>query len=197
MRFSRIFFVCGSLMLAASFTGCAVHQPLEIGLVPEYSSNLLHVDETKLLSLTVVDERPVKEIGQRGVDIGGEINVKGDVPTLIKVAIQKNLEEGNFKVENYAAENITDLTIEVRHLNYKIVKGVWSGAAKAESAMKAICTPIKGKAYKKLYTGEYEVNGLQLVPGEDEIPKIVAKAVGNNLDNMANDEKLVNCISGK
>ncbi|MGL1933124.1 MAG: YajG family lipoprotein [Desulfotalea sp.] len=199
MRAIHTFTIGCTMMIAGNLTGCAVFDPIDIELAPEYSSTgLLHVDETKKVSLTVIDERPVKEIGLRGANnMGGEINVKGDVATLIKDSIQKRLEEGNFKVNNNDSSDTADLTIEIRHLNYKILTGVWSGTAKADSAMKAICTSVLGKVYQKFYTGEYEKKGVTAVPGKKEIPKIISKAVSNNLDNMANDKKLVDCLSGK
>ena len=96
-------FVCGWLLLVSiSFTGCAVHQPIDVGLTPETSSTgLLQVDGKKELTLSVFDERPTKKIGMRGAgNMGGEINVKGDVPTLIKEVIQKPLENGKKKEED-------------------------------------------------------------------------------------------------
>ncbi len=190
---------CCSLIFTGLFSGCARHtEPIEIALTPKKPVvAIIYAAAPTKVNLTVADERPTREIGKYyPYDDSSKVYIQGDVSKIIKKAIQKRLESGNFQVEENDNANTPNLRVEIRHLNFQIQNQGWHHDGQADSAIKAICTPAQGKVYQNFYKGNHEKQLAYSFAGKDELFQIVNKAVENNLDNIANDKKLKDCLLG-
>jgi uncharacterized lipoprotein len=163
--------------------------------------------DTKAVQVTVVDERPSKTLGQRGArNIGASLTVEGELSTIIQSTIQSGLEQQGFKISDNGFSNITEasrnlnhdeasnLKIEIRSLDYKVISGFFSGTIRSECAVKAICKSRSGKEYEKLYNGLFEQPAL-VIATADENNRYVSAAVSDAIDKLLNDDKLGYCLA--
>jgi len=197
MRLIKVMLLACCLTLLIIMSGCSVFKPVNVTLTPEIGNNdVEYGNNTPSVALTVLDERPTTIIGQRGGNgMGGEVKLQGDLIQLITASIKSGLEDEKVKVLQGNHDEVANLRIEIRSLNYKIITGVWSGTARADSSMKAICTPAIGEPYSRLYRYSYDRKGLQLAPDENEIPRIISKAVSEVINKILNDKELAQCLS--
>ena len=189
--------LCLAAFLAISLflSGCSVYTPLSVQLEPDSINKIEPSNDATIINLTVVDERDSTSIGLRGgMNMGGEITYQGNLSEHIKSAIQARLHAENFNTKATEKTGVAKLLVEIRSLHYKILTGVWSGTAHSENALKAICTSTTGSSYSKMYRGEHDKKGLQIVPGEREIPQLITESVTDSIEHLSSDQSLLDCL---
>lgn len=184
-----------SLFAAVSLcSGCAFQSQV-VRITPEVRSTSLVAGEGKNVQLAVLDERPSKVIGQRGVGgAGADMTVDGDLQGIVSAAIVSGLSQRQFLARAQDPAGASRLRVEIRSLESKNIMGFWSGTLRDEFSLKGICTSAKGETYEQMYNGIFE-KSIQVVPTGEANNKYISAAVSDAVNKLVNDDQLLRCLA--
>jgi len=145
--------------------------------------------------LTVLDERPSKVIGQRGVGgAGADMTVEGDLVSIVSGAISSGLGQRKFVTTPTSVKDASALRVEIRSLDAKNIMGFWAGTLRDEFSLKGICKSAKAGEYEQMYGGLFETS-VQVVPTGEANDKYVSAAVSDGVNKLLNDDQLLRCLA--
>jgi len=188
--------VCRLAMLLAVVSmgsGCAF-QSQAVKITPEVKSISNVSGSGKNVQLVVLDERPSKVIGQRGVgSAGADMTVDGDLQSIVAAAISSGLEQHRFSTQSQDSHDLSRLRVEIRNLESKNIMGFWAGTLRDEFSLKGICKSAKGGDYEQMYNGIFETS-IQVVPTGEANNKYISAAVSDAVNKLVNDDQLLRCL---
>ena len=152
--------------------------------------------DTKV-AVKVIDERPSKSLGRRSAGLYGdaaEIKSEQDLAVVIADQVRAGLEKMGFIATDLKDTAISNLTIEVRLLEYSTSTGFWTGGVQAQGALKAIARN-NNDTYDKMYRYNNEERIL-MTPTAEANEKLINKALGKVLQQLLDDEELIRTLKG-
>ena len=182
---------CATLALG----GCAFeHQP-PIPVKPVLVGTKSEVGAGKSVYVEVVDERPSKLLGTRGVKgIGSQLEVADDFPDALRRALADGLRNRGFVPVEARTEDGRELKVEINNLQYEVNAGFWAGTLRVNCALKAICMIGNTRPYEKLHRGERE-ESVQVVQAADRNVGYVNDAISNAVNDVLGDAELQECLA--
>ena len=175
-------------------SGCAfAPQAVKIKPAPQITSTM--VGEGKSIVVTVIDERPRKTLGTRGVrGAGAEITIDGDLPLIIQESLIGGLRQQGFTPTPNNLSEPRQLRAEIRNLDYEVIMGFWAGTLRTAFGLKAFCILGGNRPYEKLYLGESR-DYIQVVQGQESNEEHINAAVSNALNELFQDPLLNKCLT--
>lgn len=147
------------------------------------------------LPVNVVDERPKKTLGTVAPgNIGADISLEGNLVATVQEAIGEGLSRMNFKQAAARAGAKHELRIEIRNLDYTVIRGFWAGTLRVDAGLKAICVRDGLRPYEKLHTGEF-VESVQVVQPKEANARYISAALSSAVNALLADKELVACLS--
>lgn len=179
--------------LLVIMSGCAfAPQAVKIKPEPQVASRM--DGQGKSLVVAVVDERPRKTLGTRGVKgVGAEITIDGNLPLVIQESLIGGLRQQGFTPVSDNLSEPRQLRAEIRNLDYEVLMGFWSGTLRTAFGLKAICILGAKHAYERLYLGEFR-ESVQVVQGQEANERYINAAVSNALNELFQDSSLTKCL---
>jgi len=180
-----------AVVVAMALTGCAF-QKQAIRLQPTVNVAASDIGAGKLTMVTVSDERPRTTLGTRGVGgIGEQLTLEGDLPTIVKNALEGGLQKQGFATNGPIANQ---LRVEIRNLDYTLNSGFWAGKLNVEFLLKGVCMKGDARPYEQMYRGEYRKN-VQVVQGGDSNSQFVNQVVSDAINSLLADQALMRCLA--
>lgn len=175
-------------------SGCAfVDQAVVIS--PKVDVQTSEVGADRSVNLNVVDERPRKTLGTRGVrGVGADLTVEGDLSATIRKALADGLAMQRFKPLIDSNPEGRELRVEIRNLDYTMIMGFWAGTLKVDISLKAICIRGVQRPYEQLHRGEV-AESVQVVQSDEANNAYISQAVSAATNSLLNDRKLLTCLS--
>ncbi len=182
--------VVGLLVITS---GCAF-TPQAVKIKPEPQVATTTAGQGKSLSVAVIDERPRKTLGTRGVKgVGAEIAIDGDLPSIVEESLIRGLRRQGFTPTSNNPSEPRQLRAEIRNLDYELLMGFWAGKLRTAFGLKAYCVLGTNRPYERLYLGEFR-ESVQVVQGQEANERYINAAVSKALDELFQDSSLTNCL---
>jgi uncharacterized lipoprotein YajG len=182
------------LAASALMSGCAF-QAQAVKIHADVRSAGIVDGGGKAVRLAVVDERPSKVIGQRGVGgAGADMTVEGDLISIVFDAIASGLGQRHFSPSKDAFTGGSTLRVEIRNLDSKNIMGFWAGTLRDEFSLKGICKSARGSDYEDMYNGLFETS-VQVVPTGEANDRYVSSAVSDSVSKLVSDNSLLRCLA--
>ena len=191
LRISRRLVVVGAITIGLS--GCAF-TPQAIELQPKVNVVESSIGQGRVVYVNVVDERGKTTLGIRGAGVGADLTLKGDLRTIIRSSTIGGLTRQGFSPTMETVPGARELRVEVRSLDYQVIRGFWQGTLRTTCSLKAICKQGTAREYERLHNGKYEV-GVQVVQSDDRNTRFVNTAVSRALNEMLGDKSLMECLA--
>ena len=169
LRISRRLVVVGAITIGLS--GCAF-TPQAIELQPKVNVVESSIGQGRVVYVNVVDERGKTTLGIRGAGVGADLTLKGDLRTIIRSSTIGGLTRQGFSPTMETVPGARELRVEVRSLDYQVIRGFWQGTLRTTCSLKAICKQGTAREYERLHNGKYEV-GVQVVQSDDRNTRFV------------------------
>jgi uncharacterized lipoprotein len=183
----------GILGLIVIMSGCA-YAPQAVKITPEPQVAPTTAGQGKSIVVAVIDERPRKTLGTRGVKgVGAEITIDGDLPLIIQESLIGGLRQQGFTPTATNINETRQLRAEIRNLDYELLMGFWSGTLRTAFGLKAYCILGANRPYERLYLGEFRESVL-VVQGEEANERYINAAVSSALNELFQDELLTKCL---
>ena len=146
------------------------------------------------VALTVVDERPGKFAGIRGVGVGvgAEITL-AEVKSPVEKEIKKGLRGHGFKPVAGTTQSPRRLKIQVRIVELKFIINCFTGCYFPRADLKAIAIN-KEKTFEQYYRSEKQESAL-FVLTEKANNKLLSEVLSNVLSQIVNDQKLMGFLA--
>ncbi len=173
--------------------GCAF-TPQAIELQPDVNVVESAIGQGRVVYVNVVDERARTTLGVRGAGLGADLTLKGDLRTTIRLSTIGGLTRQGFSPTMETVPGARELRVEVRNLDYQVIRGFWQGTLRTTCSLKAICKQGTAREYEKVHNGLYQV-GVQVVQSDDRNTRFVNIAVSNALNAMLGDTSLMECLA--
>jgi len=183
------------IVLAAVVLGGCAFTPQSITIAPTVSVRASQVGQGQDVALNVIDERPKKTLGTVGAgSVGAEISVDGDVVSSIQSALRDGLSKLTFRpVATRGADN-SELRVEIRNIDYVVIRGFWAGTLRVDVGLKAICIRGTARPYEKLHRGEF-VESVQVVQQGEANSRYINTAVSEAVNALLADQELMECLA--
>jgi uncharacterized lipoprotein len=187
------FKLIASVLVAAACTGCAF-TPQAIVVSPKLDVKASKIGGDKALAIDVIDERPRQTLGTRGAggNIGAELTLAGDLKTVVQNALAEGLAKQSFKMKTGGDDR--QLRVEIRTLDYAVIRGMWAGTLRIDVGLKATCMRGTQRQYEQLHRGEFS-ESIQVIPRDEANNAYVSEAVSNAVNAVLRDEKLSSCLA--
>jgi len=154
-----------SAVFAAALSGCAF-APQSVTLSPSINTSSSQVGGGRDLLVNVVDERPKKTLGTVAVGgAGADISIVGDLVESVRSGLSEGISKKNFKPTASRQGSKSELRVEIRNLDYIVIRGFWAGTLRVDAGLKAICIRDGQRPYEKFHHGEF-VESVQVVQRE-------------------------------
>jgi uncharacterized lipoprotein len=182
------------LAVVALSSGCAF-APQAVIISPMVDVQASEVGADHSVDLNVVDERPRKTLGTRGVrGVGADLTIEGDLSATVQKALVEGLTKQQFKpLINSNPEN-RELRVEIRNLDYTMITGFWAGTLNVDISLKAICVRGSQRLYEQLHRGEI-AESVQVVQSAEANNSYISQAVSVAVNSLLKDQKLLTCLS--
>ena len=182
------------LSMVAVSSGCAF-TPQAVLISPKVDVQASEVGANRSVDLNVVDERPRKTLGTRGVrGVGAELTLEGDLSATVQKALVEGLAKQRFKPMTGSNPEGRELRVEIRNLDYMLIQGFWAGTLKVDISLKAICVRGTQRPYEQLHRGEFS-ESVQVVQSAEANNTYVSQAVSDAVNSLLKDQKLLACLS--
>jgi uncharacterized lipoprotein YajG len=183
------------LAVAAVCSGCAF-APQAVVISPKVDVQASDVGADRPVNLSVVDERPRKTLGTRGVrGVGADLTIEGDLSATVQKALVEGLAKQRFKPLVDSNPENRELRVEIRNLDYTVLQGFFAGTLRVDISLKAICVRGAQRPYEQLHRGEFQTN-VQVVQPADANNSYISQAVSGAVNSLLQDRKLLTCLSG-
>jgi uncharacterized lipoprotein len=182
------------LAVAAVSSGCAF-APQAVIISPKVDVRASEVGADRSVNLNVVDERPRKTLGTRGVQgVGADLTIEGDLSATVQKALVEGLTKQRFKPVIDSNPESRELRVEIRNLDYTMLMGFWAGTLKVDISLKAICVRGSQRPYEQLHRGEF-TESVQVVQSAEANNSYISQAVSSAVNSLLQDRKLLTCLS--
>jgi len=184
----------GVVVLLMIMSGCAF-APQAVKINPEAKIASTTDGQGKSVFVTVIDERPRKTLGTRGVKgVGAEITLDCDLPLIIRESLTNGLRQLGFTPTSDKPSEPRQLRAEIRNLDYEVLMGFWSGTVRTAFGLKATCILGTNRPYERLYLGEFR-ESVQVVQGQEANERYINAAVSSALNELFQDPLLSKCLA--
>lgn len=180
--------VSASLALA----GCAVTS-MDAKIAPQPNFQSSSIGAGKVVSVSVVDERPSKNLGKRST-AGGNIYMKEDLAAIYQAAIIDGLARQGFNTSGASARDAATLRVEIRGLEQVSTTGLWTMGSNISAAVK-VYAKNGSEAYEQLYRADAE-NRTLAVSGAKSLNEKMNAVVDQQLEQMMSDRLLIGTLAG-
>jgi len=179
---------------SALLTGCAF-SPQQANLQP--TVNIISSSEGQgiIVAIRVVDERPSKSLGRRGDGFGAaaEITSSVDLEAIIKDQISSALTARGFIINSTNVASDTQLTVEIRMLQYSTFQNSWTGGVQVQGTLKASASKA-GNNYEKMYRYDREESVI-IVPTAKMNEEWLNATLSEVLNKLLSDENLIKFLA--
>lgn len=181
------------LCAGALVSGCAF-TPQAVSLAPRVDIAVSQTGGGREVGVNVVDERPRKTLGTVAPgNTGADISLEGDLVDTVRQAVSDGLGRMAFKPR--ASRGLPkELRVEIRNLDYTVIRGFWAGTLRVDAGLKAVCMHGMARPYEKLHTGEF-VESVQVVQPKEANAKYISDALSSAVNSMLKDPELLSCLS--
>lgn len=187
----------GWLTILASIalsSGCAF-APQAVKISPTVDVQESEIGAGHSVSLNVVDERPRKTLGTRGVrGVGADLTLEQDLSATVQQALVEGLTKQAFKPISGSNPENRELRVEIRNLDYNMIMGFWAGTLKVDISLKAICMRGTERRYEQLHRGEFS-ESVQVVQSAEANNSYISQAVSLAVNALLKDRALLTCLS--
>ncbi|MFB3147329.1 MAG: YajG family lipoprotein [Thermodesulfobacteriota bacterium] len=117
------------LAIVLIFSGCAF-APQAVLLKPDINIRSGNIGSNKPIILNVIDERTKTTLGTRAPNMGADLTIEGDIVETVSDSLSKGLLAQGFQITksaNKGTTKLTELRVELRALEYRVITGFWSG----------------------------------------------------------------------
>ena len=175
-------------------SGCAFTSQA-VSISPQVNVQASEVGADRSVNLNVVDERPRQTLGTRGVQgVGANLTIEGDLSATVKKALVEGLTKQKFKPLIDSNPENRELRVEIRNLDYTVIRGFWSGTLKVDISLKAICVRGSQRPYEQLHRGEI-TESVMVVQSAEANNSYISQAVSAAVNSLLKDRKLLTCLS--
>lgn len=179
--------------LSVVLTGC-VYVPQAVVISPNVIVKNSQVGGDRVLSLSVLDERPHQTMGSRGfVGEGAALTIQGEFQTIVRNAIFDGLQKQSFRPQAELNPEGRELRVEIRTLDYALIQGFWALSLNIDVGLKAICVRGSMRPYEQLHRGHF-TDSLQLSPTEAANTVYINRAVSDAVNSLLADQDLSKCL---
>ncbi len=191
------------ILLALALAACG-HKTQEVEFTPQVTNPPSDTGANRMVSLSVVDERPDITLGYRQGTLGrtaGIIRTEQDLPEVVREAVADGLARMQFRVVPVGQTADASLKVELRQLEYQGSSGVLTEGALARSALKATAVRRPGAAgsaylYERLYRAESEMQSV-LPPTADDNRMLLNEILSTTIQQLLNDAELTAFLGGR
>lgn len=181
------------LVLAILASGCAITaMDAKINPDPQVASS--NIGGGVAVGVTVVDERPSKDLGRRAAG-GGAIRLDADLAATYQAAIIKGLGAKGFSPVAGHIDG-ANLKVEIRSLSQDPSAGLWTVGADIDSSIKAYANNPNAKPYEHLYRSNSS-NRTMFVSGAKSTNDKLNDATNTTIFNMFDDQKLLETLAAQ
>lgn len=188
MKISQCFSHLTSVLIFTIASGCA-YGPQFISIDPEVNVSEGDFLETKEIALEILDSRTQTKLGVVGDDSARfNIELKGDLPTIISPKLTKALENRGLLVREQS-ETTKKLVVNIQRMTIDSVK-TKSFGYKTDLHVELLATVVKDNskfAKRFVVTTEKKMGSFS---SSAETQKIVNEALSDALSSIVNDEAL-------
>lgn len=181
--------------IGAVLGGCAFSAEAPVVVKPELVTNQSSIGTGKAVRVSVVDQRPSKVLGTRGVrGVGSELTAADNLTGAILDSVSEGLRKEGFAIATDSSSDASDLRIELRDLEYNVTMGFWAGTLRTQCALNAVCRVPQKEPYQKLFRGEHE-ESVQVVQSADANVRYINDAVSKAITELVDDPELGQCLA--
>lgn len=175
------------------FTGCAwAPQKLTIKAEPQFSNSAVGKGAT--VAVQVVDVRPSKIIGYRGLDSElAEIHTEQDVAGIFQDKLIEGLKRKGFNAIPYKGESTLTLRAEIRQIEYSSSMNMWKGSFQAKAAVAAYSRKAD-RIHDRVYRAEREQAVLE-APRAQTNERLINSAISEVLERIVEDQNLTEFLA--
>ena len=171
-------------------TGCA-YTAMDAKITPSAQVAESTIGAGRMVGVTVVDERPTRDIGNRS-SVGGKIKMNDDLAVIYQGVIVDGLRKKGFDAKPGTLKDAPNLKVEIRSLAYQFDAGWWTVGSRVDSSFKAI---VNGTVpYERLYRADDENRGA-FAAGAKDNNKQLNEVVNSTLRQMFEDQKLMEVLA--
>ena len=181
-------------VLAVLATGCAF-TPQAVTIAPTVYVDASQIGAGRDIALNVIDERPKKTLGTVAPGgVGADISIEGDLVAAVQQALSDGLSKLSFKPGTSRGATQPELRVEIRNLDYTVIKGFWAGTLRVDTGLKAICIKGTARPYERLHSGQF-VESVQVVQPKESNDKYINSAVSAAVNALLADSALLTCLA--
>lgn len=192
---NRIYILASIAIAALTLQGCAFN-PQQANLAP--SLNIAASTEGKNIpiGIRVIDDRPSKSLGRRsnGMIQAAEITAAQDLAVVVKQQLMDGLRKKGFDPVEFNEKNKTNLTFEIRLLEYSTSQGFFTGGVEVKGAIKAHATHASDN-YDHMYRSDEEERVI-IVPTAESNEKLINTSLSELLNKILEDTSLIKFLEG-
>jgi uncharacterized lipoprotein YajG len=191
----RSMHLAGYLIATVLLNGCAwVHQDAALRLEPAVSPS--KVGNGAVVAVRVIDRRPTRTIGFRGVDSkNATITTSQDVAELFHASIVDGLTRKGFTAVSDGNRPQRLLSIEIRQIEYKTDMEFFKGLVKVETLLNATCLK-DGARFNQAYRGNREETTLE-APGAKTNERLINGAISDAVQSLLEDDRLIGFLADR
>ena len=181
------------LVVPFYLSGCAwAPQRLTIKAEPRFSKSAIGSGTT--VAVQVIDARPSKIIGYRGLDSAlAEIHTEQDVGNIFQDKLIEGLKQKGFNAIPYDGQSTLTLRAEIRLIEYSTSTDMWKGSIQA----KAIVAAYSRKAdriHDRIYRTEREQAVLE-APLARTNERLINSVISEVLQRIVEDQNLTEFLA--
>ena len=175
------------------FSGCAwAPQRLTIKAEPQFSKSTVGNGTT--VAVQVVDARPSKVIGYRGLDSElAEIHTEQDVVSIFQNKLIEGLKQKGFNAIPYDGQSTLILRAEIRLIEYSTSTDMWKGSIQAKTVVAAYSKKAD-RIHDRVYRAEREQAVLE-APRAQTNERLINSAISEVLQRLVEDQNLTEFLA--
>jgi len=175
------------------FSGCAwAPQKLTIKAEPQFSKSTVGNGTT--VAVQVVDARPSKVIGYRGLDSTlAEIHTEQDVVSIFQSKLIEGLKQKGFNAIPYDGQSTLTLRAEIRLIEYSTSIDMWKGSIQAKAVVAAYSKKAD-RIHDRVYRVEREQTVLD-APRAQTNERLINSAISEVLQKIVEDQNLTEFLA--
>jgi uncharacterized lipoprotein YajG len=148
----------------------------------------------KPLSIQVVDKRPTKILGYRGLDSkNAKITTDQDVVALFQASLAEGFKRKGFSPVTDGQSADRTLTVEIEQIEYTTSMDFWKGTALAQTTLRA-GSRRQGKRFDQVYRGERSETVVE-APGEQTNERLISGAMSEAVERLFLDQRLMEFLA--
>ena len=175
---------------AAAFLGGCAWVPQNVNLKPEPKVTASGIGNGTRVALKVLDIRPSKIIGYRGMDSKlAKITSTQDLVEIVREKISEGLAKKGFQIVPHNEQAQRILKVEIRAVEYSTDSEFWKGTAKAKAALQAF-SKNDYQTFDQVYVAQKEEAASE-APRAKTNERLINGAIAEAMQRLLEDQKLV------